>query len=376
MIEKPTLQDIAKMTGVTPATVHKALNNLKGVSEKKKKEILSVAAALNYTVSKTIAAPKRTVVALFPAPIGEDKIFYQFIWSGLERREEELPKDSLRIIKITFNGTVSDQIEKMEQIYSLYKDHINGLMTVIWDEDRTIPLIRKYTEAGIRVYTVASDAPHSERVSSMMVDPLRTGKLAAEYMGSVLSDFCRVIVIGTKRDALNHASIVRGFFDQMSITNPKIQIIEIYESKEYPERLLDSLNEFLTKFDDIKGIYANNARTTARLIEAYKGRERKILFLGSELFSDSMKAVEDGVIQAVVDQNAFKMAYDSVTNIYNNLVLGREIPEINHIPCSLYLRNNLPEEYPEKGIEELLPRLDKEFQYDTEDIDSLLKKED
>ena len=86
MIEKPTLQDIAKMTGVTPATVHKALNNLKGVSEKKKKEILSVAAALNYTVSKTIAAPKRTVVALFPAPIGEDKIFYQFIWSGLERR--------------------------------------------------------------------------------------------------------------------------------------------------------------------------------------------------------------------------------------------------------------------------------------------------
>ncbi len=364
MIEKPTLQDIAKITGVTPATVHKALSNAKGVSEKKKREILEVAKALNYTTSKLLIPNRKTVVALFPEPKEEDKIFYQFIWSGIEKREEELPNDSLRVIKITFNGTIDDQEAKMKQILELYKGHIDGLMTIIWDEDRMLPLIDSFTESGISIYTVASDAPHSSRKSSMMVDPFRTGKLAAEYMGSVLSDFCRVIVIGTKRDASNHASIVRGFFEQMTVTNPKIQIIEIYESKEYPERLMQSLNEFLSKFDDIKGIYANNARTTDKIIEALKDKSRSIVFLGSELFTKSMDAMNMHTMNAIIDQNSFRMAYDSITNIYNDLVLNKPIRELNTIPCSLYLENNLPEESPEKEIEKILPKLDKEFLYD------------
>ena len=365
MIEKPTLQDIAKITGVTPATVHKALSNMKGVSDKKRKEILEVAEALNYTASKLLIPNKKTVVALFPAPKGEDKIFYQYIWTGIEKREEELPNDSLRIIKITFDGTADDQERKLSQILSLYRGRIDGLMTIIWDEDRMHRVIDEFTEAGIRVYTVATDAPHSSRTSAIMADPFRTGKLAAEFMGSVLSDFCRVIIIGTRRDASNHTSIVRGFYEQMSITNPKIQIIEIYESKEYPERLMQSLLEFLSKFDDIRGIYANNARTTDRIIGVLKNIDKPILLIGSELFNNSIEAMRNHEIKAIIDQNAFRMAYDSVTNVYSNLVLGRSISAVNSMPCSLYLENNLPDESPEDAISGILPKLDKEFLYDS-----------
>ena len=364
MIEKPTLHDIAKITGVTPATVHKALSNTKGVSEKKKKEILDVAKALNYTTSKLLIPNKKTIVALFPAPKNEDKIFYQFIWSGIAKREEEIAGDALRIIKITFDGTITDQRQKMEQILNLYTGHIDGLATVIWDEEQMEQMINKFINAGIRIYTIASDAPHSKRTSSIMVDPSRTGRLAAEFMGSVLSGFCRVIIIGTKRDASNHASIVRGFFEQMSITNPKIQIIEIYESKEYPERLLQSLDEFLSKFDDIKGIYANNARTTAKILETLDKKKQSIVVIGSELFNKSMEAMKSHSMKAIIDQNAFKMAYDSITNIYDNLVPDKPIDEISYIPCSLYLENNLPNESPEKNIKELSSKLDKEFLYD------------
>lgn len=69
-------------------------------------------------------------------------------------------------------------------------------------------------------------------------------------------------------------------------------------------------------------------------------------------------------MKAIIDQNAFKMAYDSITNIYDNLVPDKPIDEISYIPCSLYLENNLPNESPEKNIKELSSKLDKEFLYD------------
>ena len=42
MSKRVTLQDVAKTAGVTVSTAHKALHGQKGVSEKKRREILEV----------------------------------------------------------------------------------------------------------------------------------------------------------------------------------------------------------------------------------------------------------------------------------------------------------------------------------------------
>lgn len=363
MKEKTTLQDIAQLTGVSVGTVHKALNNSKGVGEKKRREILALAQSLNYIpVTKHIAA-QQTVVALFPDPIGEDRFFYQFIWAGIAKREEELSPTAFQIIKVSFDGSIADQRTKLEQIYDLYHDTMTGLITIIWEEDKFLEILDRFTCLGIRIFTISADAPGSQRTATVMANPYKTGRLAAEYIGSVLDGFCRVIIMGTKRDAYNHAQVVRGFFDQMGITNPRIQIIELYESREYPERLLETLNDFLTKFDDIRGIYANNARTTARILDTIKiqKKQRKICVVGSEIFRQSISAMQDGTLNAVIDQNAFQQAYEGVSTAFAHLVLGKQQAGNIFVPSSLYLQNNLPLEFPEDQIIALEPELNKEF---------------
>lgn len=366
MKEKTTLQDIAKLTGVTVGTVHKALNNSKGVSEKKRDEILALAQSLNYIPVAKHLAPQQTVVALFPEPIGEDRFFYQFIWAGIAKREEELSPTTFRIIKISFDGSLTDQKTKLEQIYDLYHDRITGLITIIWEEDRFLEILNRFTSSGIKIFTISADAPGSQRTATVMANPYKTGRLAAEYIGSVIEGFCRVIIMGTKRDAYNHAQVVRGFFDQMSVTNPRIQIIELYESREYPERLLETLNDFLTKFDDICGIYANNARTTARILDTIRlqKEQRRICVVGSEIFRQSISAMQEGTLNAVIDQNAFQQAYEGVSTAFAHLVLGKQRTESIFVPSSLYLQNNLPLEYPEDQISTLEPKLNKEFGHD------------
>ena len=125
-----------------------------------------------------------------------------------------------------------------------------------------------------------------------MADSYKTGLLAAEYLGSVVKGPAHVVIIGTTR-WWSRASI-----KALTRRIPLLQIIELYESKQYPEKLFETLQEMLAKFSDIKGIYANNARTTIKISLLVHGlkEKRDLWVLGSELFSQSKKALEERIL--------------------------------------------------------------------------------
>ena len=348
MGKKITLQDIAKIAGVSSATVHKALNNSSGVSPAKRAEIQEIALSLNYIPASRNENVKKLLVVLFPAPLDTDQCFYQFIWKGIEKREDELFGSSLSFVNVTFDGTTSDQLRKLDQIYAVYGSSISALLTIIWNEDQYIDTLQKFLDMGTKIYTISTYAPKCGTCGTIMTNPYKVGRLAAEYLGTILDGFCRILLVGTRRDVLNHANVVRGFFDQMSSTDPRIQILEIYESKKYPEQLEQALEDMLTKFSDIKGIYADNARSTAQVINVLRKHrpsceEERIFVIGSELFEQSVKALEDGIIDAIIDQDAVQLAYDAISMTFNDLMLGLSPEKITYLYCSLYLANNVPD---------------------------------
>ena len=367
MPRKTTLGDIAKLADVAPGTVYKALSGNKGVSEQKRKEIISLARSLNYVLTNHALPARRLLIALFPSPVGDDRYFYQYIWEGIARRETELADTGLHVIKVTFDGTQENQKDRLEEIFSLYKDTMFGLLTIIWEESEFLETLNKFSSVGIKIFTVSSDAPSSHRSGCVMADSYRTGRLAAEYLGSVIKGKARVIVVGTKRDSYNHAQVVRGFFDQMNTTNPQIQIIELYESRMYPEEVFKTLQDFLSRFEDIKGIYANNARTTIRILETAREQKqhRKLFVVGSELFDESSRALREGTLDAIIAQNAFQQAYEGVNVAFRSLSGTEQITTKEIVPNALYLRNNLPLEQQAKS-QSIIQMLDKEFLKDSE----------
>ncbi|MDD7200538.1 MAG: LacI family DNA-binding transcriptional regulator [Sphaerochaetaceae bacterium] len=362
MAEKTTLSDIAELAHVAPGTVYKALSGLKGVSEAKRKEIITLAQSLNYVVGAKASNEQKTIVALFPAPLGVDQYFYQYIWAGIIHREAELADAHFHIIKITFDGTQADQLAKLNKIYELYHHTMKALVTIIWEESPFLSTLKRFTDNGIQLFTVSADAPHSGRTTCIMADAYRTGKLAAEYLGSVVKGPAHVVIIGTKRDSANHGLVVRGFYDELDTINPQLQIIELYESKQYPEKLFETLEDLLGKLPDIKGIYANNARTTIKvvsLVHAHK-KDRQLFVVGSELFKQSKEALETGSLDAIIDQGAYKQAYDAISMAFQVLVKDAKVPPLATIGDNLYLRNNAPS-LPLDDAQSILHYLDKEF---------------
>lgn len=344
MEKKITLQDIAKTAGVTVGTVHKALHNKKGVSPEKRDEILALANSLNYCPSALPAHKTCKIAAVFPAPTNDNRYFYQYIWKGIHDRAGELSTCHFEVIDFMFEGGLKQQLELLNSIWDKHRHEIAGLMTVIWNENDSLEILNKFSQENIRIFTLSADAPFSQRTSCIMANPYRTGRLAAEYLGALLAVPCRVIIIGTKRDTNNHAQVVRGFFNQMTETNPLIEIIELYESVNYPEKLCDTLSEFLHTFDNILGIYANNARTTAKVCSMIEeiGYQNKVKIVGSELFAESEAALKAGTLNAIIDQNGYEQGYKGVSIAFDSIVLEKPVVSQYNINSSLILKNNLP----------------------------------
>jgi ABC-type sugar transport system, periplasmic component len=347
MATKTTMQDIAKVANVTVGTVYKALNNQKGVSEEKKLAILSIAREMHYIPS--LVQQKNTehqVAVLFPKPEGADKYFYQYIWKGIEARTAELAPLRFKILEFTFDGTPTDQQAKLHEIYDGFREKIDALITIIWDENAFLDILGKYNDAGIEIFTISSDAPFSQRKATIMSNPYKTGRLAAEYLGSVIPDNGRVIIMGTKRDSSNHAQVVRGFFDQMNITNPDIQIIELYETKNHPERIAQTVKDFLRTFDDVRGIYINNARTTEQLCKSmiHYPHDVKLKIVGSELFPESIQYLKSGLLCALIDQKPYDQGYKGISMAFDSIALNQQVNPVCYITNALCLQNNIPSE--------------------------------
>ncbi|MEG0178910.1 MAG: LacI family DNA-binding transcriptional regulator [Oscillospiraceae bacterium] len=347
MSKNVTLQDVSDAAGVAVGTVHKALHGQKGVSPKKRDEILKIAASLHYCTIDTVSEKSFRIAAVFPKPTHENKYFYTGLWQGLHNRAHELSPFRFAVDEYPFEGGTDKQLELLEHLYDTQRDTLDALITIIWNERLYTDLINRFTQAGVKIFTVSADAPSSKRICTIMTNPYRTGRLAAEFLGARVSPEGRVVIIGTKRDTINHAHIVRGFFDEMLITNPTTEIVELYESVHYPEKLYETVVEFLGSFDNIRGIYANNARATAGLCNALSHSKIKhnVQIVGSELFTESASYLRSGMLCALIDQNAYKQGYTGINMVFENIVRNQKIPSLCNIEPSLLLKNNLPLEY-------------------------------
>lgn len=347
MSKRVTLQDVAKTAGVTVSTAHKALHGQKGVSEKKRREILEVAASLGYVREQQAQEKNVRVAAVFPKPVHENKYFYRRLWQGIRERTQQLSSARFSVQEYMFEGAAAQQLELLEQLYREKAGELEALLTIIWNEREYTDLIDRFTQAGVKVFTVSADAPSSRRVSSIMTNPNRTGRLAAEFLGPRIPAEGRVVLIGTRRDTINHAQIVHGFSSEMQEIHPAVEIMELYESVQYPEKLCQTLIGLLRSFDDIRAVYANNARATAGLCKALNRGDISpdIQILGSECFAESAEQLKNGMLCGILDQNAYQQGFMGLSAVFDSLVLEKQVPPLCEICPALYLKNNLPVEF-------------------------------
>jgi ABC-type sugar transport system substrate-binding protein len=114
------------------------------------------------------------------------------------------------------------------------------------------------------------------------------------------------VVVGlTSPTATTNVGRLDGFTAQMEAKYPGIEIVDVAYSESNPEKASTNVNNWLTKFPGLDGIFAidgTNASGAAAALEA-KGLAGTVGLVGYDAYPDNVAKIESGIFTALVAQD-------------------------------------------------------------------------
>lgn len=347
-IKKATLKDIANYTGVSLGTVHRALNNKKGVGDEVRRFVLRTAQELCYKSNYVAASIKRKPVRIaivLPAPSLEGQFYYVDMWKGCAEFKNEISEFNVEIVEAPFDQNGETQLSYLLEKISTEYNSIDGLLIAPLRDNQAEYFIDRIISKGIAVVLLGDDLPKTSRLCCIRSDDMGLGRTAAELMTSFVRAGSRVLVSAGNIHATSHIYNINGFEEYMNKHHPDICITKIYEEDSNPLAYSknqdyiygESLNR-LEKYGDIRGMYSCNARNTVPLAKAVQdaGKSGQVRIIGNDLFIENVRMLKAGIITVLMYKNPKKQGYLGLKVLFDYLI-KKQLPERS----TIFMDNNI-----------------------------------
>jgi LacI family transcriptional regulator len=306
---RPKLDEIARLAGVSKATVDRVLNNRSGVQEHTRLHVLKVLAELSGEVGDE--ARNKPIRLDFVLP-GGTNAFIADLAAHLERQQER--RDHVEIVIHRLAGIEPEEIAlKLDSLRPVSQ----GVGLIGLDSPLVREAVRKLIAGGVSVLTLVSDISHVGRISYVGIDNRAAGRLAGYLIGRFLPGARgKVALIAGALAYRGHEEREMGFRHILQERFPDMEMVAPREIREDPERAYEEVGALLQDYPDLLAIYCIGAGSegVARALIEHK-REKDIVFIGHDLTDDTRRFLLDGVMDAVIDQNARVEARDAVDRL-------------------------------------------------------------
>jgi LacI family transcriptional regulator len=206
--------------------------------------------------------------------------------------------------------------------------------------------VRRLIAHGIVVLTLVSDISHVGRISYVGIDNRAAGRLAGYLIGRFLPGATgKVALIAGALAYRGHEEREMGFRHILQERFPKMDIIAAREVREDADRAYMEVSALLKDNPDLLAIYCIGAghEGIARALTEF-GREQSVVFIGHDLTEDTRAFLLDGVMDAVIDQNARVEARESIDRLVRSI---RGETEISH--TTIRIQSVFPENIPSEN---------------------------
>lgn len=342
MSPRNTITDVARVAGVSVATVDRVLNRRPGVRSATVTRVETAVAQLGYRPDAFASRLARGVTHRFAfiLPTGTNT-FMDVLGVQLERiapafapQRAEL---SLHRVDVFDAGVLAAAIEHIGQQH-------DGLAVVALDHPQVRAAIDDVVASGKPVITLISDAPASKRAQFVGIDNSAAGRTAGTLLGRFLGERRGKIATVIGSPALrDHAERLFGFNQVLCSEYPGLTVLPPQEGRDDKVRIRDLMDEALARHPDIVGIYNVGAGLPgiATALEA-AGRQRDVVFIGHELTDHSRRFLLSGVMHAVINQDPGHEVRSAVRHLL--ALSGGEpiLPDQERIRIDIFVRDNLP----------------------------------
>jgi DNA-binding LacI/PurR family transcriptional regulator len=198
-VNPPTIYDVAKVAGVSTATVSKVINNTGRISEKTKAKIHRIMDELNFRPNVIASAMKgkSTYQVAFLIPDVSNPIYAEYL-KHIEERGQELGYNIVMC-------STDDQAEKEARHISLLKQRrVDGF--IIASKFKNVAILKQLISEKFPVVLFAHERPELP-VSSVTVDDYIGGYMAASHLLSLGHRIIGVLA----EESLSSRERIRGY---------------------------------------------------------------------------------------------------------------------------------------------------------------------
>lgn len=237
-------------------------------------------------------------------PMTNSHAFFLTIKAGAEKAGKELG------VNILWRGPndetdVAGQIAIMENFIA---QKVDAIVLAPCERKALVPIAQKAQKQSIPVIVVDSALEPNIADSFIATDNFKGGYKAGEVLANLIGKAGKVGIIQAIPGAASVQERERGFRAALK-KFPKVTIASVLWGQSSVATAMQAAENMLTAHPDLKGIFAVNEISgvgTAQVLRTRKlaGKVRLVAFDASDT---EIKALQDGIIQALIVQNPFRM---------------------------------------------------------------------
>ena len=341
---KPTINDLARVAGVSLATVDRVLNARPGVRRATIDKVNKAIADLGYVRDTAAAnlARRRVYRLLFILPHAANE-FVDALEEQVSIQGAQLSHQRTTLEARTVPPFDPQAITKM--LDGLSPDEIDGV-AVFGPETPTVrDAVNRARARGIAIVSLVADLPSSGRDHFVGIDNYAAGRTAARLMGRFINEPGPVLVITGSRLARDHLERRAGFDAVMTADFPSLEVLPSVEGRDDSGLIQELVPEILRAVPNLRGIYSSPAGN-AGLLECLKNEPRgtELVVIAHELTPVSRQALQTGLFDAVISQNAGHLVRSAVRLLKATADCVPFDETQERIRIDIYLQDNMPPE--------------------------------
>jgi ABC-type sugar transport system, periplasmic component len=339
----PRIADIARLSGVSTATVDRVLNNRPGVRPATIQRVMKAAAELEYIPESDLSAalaPKPLRLA-FLLPDGTNRYLTR-LGQLIRQSEAVLAPMGIRA-QVEFIKSFNPELLARGLLQHWRK--VDGVAFMALEHPAVREAVNELAARNVPTVTVISDVLNCRRAAYVGLDNRAAGRTAGYLFARFIGPrAAKVAMIAGSLSYRAHEDRELGFLHFLNEAAPAIEVVGLREAHDDEAISYRQMRTLLSHHPDLAGIYSigGAAEGVAKALKEMR-RERDVVFIGHGFTPETRSLLIDGTMDAVITQDP-RGALMSCAGIFTNLRAGRDaLHGIEPPRIEVIFRENLPQ---------------------------------
>jgi LacI family transcriptional regulator len=333
------IKDIARSLGISIGTVDRAIHGRGGINAITKDRVLKTAQTLGYKpnlAARYLKAPRQIRVSVnLPARIAS---FFDAVRSGI--REASSPFQAGVDLRFRTHPALGEGDEDLFR--EALEDSSKGIIIAPGHPAQLKVWIRRAAQRRIPIVCVSTDAPATERLTSVSADPFVSGAMVAQFLHLAVRGAGTVGVFIGDLSTIDHSEKVRGFNQSLSSLNGSLKLSGVIETHDDETAAYNHTRKLLARDRSLKALYVSTANSVT-VVQALEelDPERRIAVVTTDLFAQLVPYLRSGRILATMYQRPEAQGRMAFEALYNFLVEGKCPPQRIKLNPHIVMKSNL-----------------------------------